>query len=203
MQDIKRVRPSIHHRHLQSFSGNYHLGQQRHRLRRERQGVHRFGVGVDRHQLLRVLRSGLDQCGGGAASQSSAYLQPLLHGALRQTAPSFLAWRTGMANMFFTNSGGEANECALKAARRYQHLHKGPDCYKIISMKNSFHGRSYGALSATGNPHYHEGFEPLVPGFKYAEFDNPENGGNPWRMRTAPPPSSRNAFRGEGGAERD
>ena len=86
-----------------------------------------------------------------------------------------LAQRTGMANMFFTNSGGEANECALKAARRYQHLHKGPDCYEIISMKNSFHGRSYGALSATGNPHYHEGFEPLVPGFKYAEFNNPES----------------------------
>lgn len=86
-----------------------------------------------------------------------------------------LARRTGMANMFFTNSGGEANECALKAARRYQHLHKGPDCYEIISMKNSFHGRSYGALSATGNPHYHEGFEPLVPGFKYAEFNNSEN----------------------------
>lgn len=86
-----------------------------------------------------------------------------------------LARCTGMANMFFTNSGGEANECALKAARRYQHLHKGSDCYEIVSMKNSFHGRSYGALSATGNPHYHEGFEPLVPGFKYAEFNNPEN----------------------------
>lgn len=86
-----------------------------------------------------------------------------------------LARRTGMTNMFFTNSGGEANECALKAARRYQHLHKGPDCYEIISMKNSFHGRSYGALSATGNPHYHEGFEPLVPGFKYAEFNDSES----------------------------
>lgn len=86
-----------------------------------------------------------------------------------------LARCTDMANMFFTNSGGEANECALKAARRYQHLHKGSDCYEIVSMKNSFHGRSYGALSATGNPHYHEGFEPLVPGFKYAEFNNPEN----------------------------
>lgn len=86
-----------------------------------------------------------------------------------------LARRTGMTNMFFTNSGGEANECALKAARRYQHLHKGPNCYEIISMKNSFHGRSYGALSATGNPHYHEGFEPLVSGFKYAEFNHPEN----------------------------
>lgn len=86
-----------------------------------------------------------------------------------------LCKRTGMANMFFANSGGEANECALKAARRYQHLHKGPDCFEIVSMQNSFHGRSFGALSATANPHYHEGFEPLVPGFRYAEFNNVES----------------------------
>ena len=86
-----------------------------------------------------------------------------------------LSERTGMANMFFANSGGESNECALKAARRYQKLHKGADCVEIISMENSFHGRSYGALTATCNPHYHEGFEPLVPGFKYAKFNEIES----------------------------
>lgn len=97
------------------------------------------------------------------------YTEPCAHLA------EILCKRTGMANVFFANSGGEANECALKAARRYQHLHKGPDCFEIVSMQNSFHGRSYGALSATGNSHYHEGFEPLVPGFHYAEFNNLES----------------------------
>ena len=86
-----------------------------------------------------------------------------------------LSEKTGMVNMFFANSGGESNECALKAARRYQKLHKGADCVEIISMENSFHGRSYGALTATCNPHYHEGFEPLVPGFKYAKFNDIES----------------------------
>lgn len=88
---------------------------------------------------------------------------------------SLLAEKTGMANMFFANSGGEANECALKAARRYQKIHKGSECFEIISMENSFHGRSYGSLTATCNPHYHEGFEPLVPGFKYAKFNDIES----------------------------
>ncbi len=88
---------------------------------------------------------------------------------------SLLAEKTGMANMFFANSGGEANECALKAARRYQKIHKGSECFEIISMENSFHGRSYGSLTATCNPHYHEGFEPLVPGFKYAKFNDVES----------------------------
>lgn len=88
---------------------------------------------------------------------------------------ALLAEKTDMANMFFANSGGEANECALKAARRYQKIHKGADCIEIISMENSFHGRSYGSLTATCNPHYHEGFEPLVPGFKYAKFNDIES----------------------------
>ncbi len=88
---------------------------------------------------------------------------------------SLLAEKTGMANMFFANSGGEANECALKAARRYQKIHKGSECFEIISMENSFHGRSYGSLTATCNPHYHEDFEPLVPGFKYAKFNDVES----------------------------
>jgi acetylornithine/N-succinyldiaminopimelate aminotransferase len=111
----------------------------------------------------------------------TAQLQKVQHTSnLYYTEPcvrlaALLAEKTGMANMFFANSGGESNECALKAARRYQKLHKGPECVEIISMENSFHGRSYGALTATCNPHYHEGFEPLVPGFKYAKFNDIES----------------------------
>ncbi len=111
----------------------------------------------------------------------TAQLQKVQHTSnLYYTEPcvrlaTLLAEKTGMTNMFFANSGGESNECALKAARRYQKLHKGPECVEIISMENSFHGRSYGALTATCNPHYHEGFEPLVPGFKYAKFNDIES----------------------------
>jgi predicted acetylornithine/succinylornithine family transaminase len=67
---------------------------------------------------------------------------------------------------FFCNSGAEANEAAIKLAR----LNGRPGRYKIITMLNSFHGRTLGALSATGQPKYHQGLEPLVPGFVYAPF---------------------------------
>lgn len=76
---------------------------------------------------------------------------------------------SGMDRLFFANSGGEAVEGALKTARRYGHS-KGK--YKIIAMENSFHGRSMGALSVTGNRHYREPFEPLVPGVSFAKFND-------------------------------
>lgn len=70
---------------------------------------------------------------------------------------------------FFCNSGAEANEAAIKLAR----LHGAPEKrYKIITMLDSFHGRTMGALSATGQPKYHAGVEPLLPGFRYAPFGN-------------------------------
>jgi predicted acetylornithine/succinylornithine family transaminase len=78
-----------------------------------------------------------------------------------------LSERTGFAGQcFFCNSGTEANEAAIKLAR----LNAGPGRYKIVTMLNSFHGRTMGALSATAQPKYHAGVEPLVPGFKYAPF---------------------------------
>ncbi len=67
--------------------------------------------------------------------------------------------------VFFANSGAEAVEAALKLARRYAWKHFGPDKYEIVALERSFHGRTYGALSATGQPVYWEGFAPLVPGF--------------------------------------
>lgn len=75
--------------------------------------------------------------------------------------------------VFLCNSGAEANEAALKLARRYQNKVIGdPEKIEIISMKQSFHGRTLAAITATGQPKYHEGFAPLVPGFKYAQFND-------------------------------
>ncbi len=77
----------------------------------------------------------------------------------------------GMDRVFFTNSGGEANEGALKAARRYAYTKKSGR-YEFIAMENSFHGRSFGAVSVTGHDAYREPFEPVVPGVKFAKFND-------------------------------
>lgn len=80
---------------------------------------------------------------------------------------------SGMSKAFFTNSGTEAIEGALKAARKYAYAKSGQaDRYEIIAMNYSFHGRSMGALSVTGTAHYREPFEPLIGGVKFAEFNN-------------------------------
>jgi acetylornithine/N-succinyldiaminopimelate aminotransferase len=74
--------------------------------------------------------------------------------------------------VFFCNSGAEANEAAIKLARKYSRKGYGPGRYGIITMKNSFHGRTLATLSATGQQKIQEGFEPLVDGFRYVEFDS-------------------------------
>lgn len=79
---------------------------------------------------------------------------------------------SGMDKVFFTNSGTEAVEGALKIARRYAYNKGKGQGGEIIAMKNSFHGRSIGALSVTGNDHYQEPFKPLVPGIRFGEFNN-------------------------------
>ena len=83
----------------------------------------------------------------------------------------------GMEKIVFQNSGTEANEAMIKMARKYGVDNYGPDRYKIVTAKNSFHGRTYGALSATGQPDSacHKGFAPLLPGFTYAEYNNLED----------------------------
>lgn len=83
-----------------------------------------------------------------------------------------LCERTGMKKAFFSNSGGEANECAIKTARKYAADTKGPEYYTIITLQNSFHGRTITTLAATGQDHYHELFQPLTPGFVHAEAEN-------------------------------
>ena len=79
---------------------------------------------------------------------------------------------SSMDKVFFTNSGTEAIEGALKIARRYGYDRDGSHDHEIIAMNNSFHGRSLGALSVTGNDHYQEPFKPLIPGIRFAEFNN-------------------------------
>ena len=74
--------------------------------------------------------------------------------------------------VFFCNSGAEANEAAIKIARKYAHEHFGAECFEIISTFNSFHGRTIATLTATGQTKFQKGFEPLLPGFKHVPFNN-------------------------------
>ena len=76
-----------------------------------------------------------------------------------------LCQKTGMKKVFFSNSGAEANECAIKVARKYSAEKKGDDHYTIITLEHSFHGRTLTTLSATGQEHFHKLFNPLTPGF--------------------------------------
>ena len=82
---------------------------------------------------------------------------------------------SGMDRIFFTNSGTEAIEGAIKAAKKYAFTRDGHAGHEIIAMNHSFHGRSIGALSVTGNAHYQEPLEPLMPGVKFADFNNLES----------------------------
>lgn len=102
----------------------------------------------------------------------------LLHTSnLYYNVPTIEAARKALAastmdRVFFTNSGTEAIEGAIKAAKKYAFTRDGHAGHEIIAMNHSFHGRSIGALSVTGNAHYQEPFEPLLPGVKFAEFNN-------------------------------
>ena len=83
-----------------------------------------------------------------------------------------LCEKTGMRKVFFSNSGAEANECAIKAARKYAADKKGKDYFTIITLKNSFHGRTITTLAATGQDVFHQDFTPLTEGFVYAEAND-------------------------------
>ena len=85
-----------------------------------------------------------------------------------------LCKRTGIKKVFFSNSGAEANECAIKTARKYAAENKGADCFNIITLVNSFHGRTVTTLAATGQDVFHKDFLPLTDGFIYTEANNIE-----------------------------
>ena len=109
------------------------------------------------------------------AAAVTAQLGTLQHTSnLYYTSPcaklaQLLCQKTGMKKVFFSNSGAEANECAIKYARKYSMDKKGPEYYNIITLVNSFHGRTLTTLAATGQEHYHELFQPLTPGFLHVE----------------------------------
>ena len=85
-----------------------------------------------------------------------------------------LCEKTGMKKVFFSNSGAEANECAIKVARKYSADKKGADCYTIVTLVNSFHGRTLTTLAATGQDHFHQLFQPLTPGFVHVPANDIE-----------------------------
>ncbi len=86
-----------------------------------------------------------------------------------------LCSRTGMKKVFFSNSGAEANECAIKAARKWALVNKGEGNHTIITLRNSFHGRTITTLAATGQDTFHTDFGPFPEGFVYAEANNLES----------------------------
>ena len=97
------------------------------------------------------------------------YNQPVIEAGAK------LVLASQMDKVFFTNSGTEAIEGALKAAKKYAYVRDGHADHEIIAMNHSFHGRSVGALSVTGTAHYREPFEPLMGGVKFADFNDLES----------------------------
>jgi acetylornithine/N-succinyldiaminopimelate aminotransferase len=93
------------------------------------------------------------------------------HRPLCEAAEKIIA-HTGMSRVFFTNSGAEAIEGAIKCARKYAYMKDGASDHEIIAMNQSFHGRTVGALSVTGNRHYQDPFRPLMGGVKFADFND-------------------------------
>lgn len=96
------------------------------------------------------------------------YIEPQIHLA------SLLCSHSFADKVFFCNSGAEANEGALKLARKYAKARMGGDRYEVITLERSFHGRTFATLAATAQVKYHRGYDPLMPGFKYVPFDHVE-----------------------------
>lgn len=117
-------------------------------------------------------------CDDAWTAAVTAQLQKLQHTSnLYYTEPcaklaQLLCTKTGMKKVFFANSGAEANECAIKVARKYSARKKGSGCYTIITLWSSFHGRTLTTLAATGQDHFHKDFLPLTPGFVHVEANN-------------------------------
>lgn len=129
---------------------------------------------------------------GGIATNALGHGHPALVAAIQEQAAALihcsnlyevplqaevaakLTQATDFDKVFFCNSGTEANEAAIKLARKYAYKTCGPGKYEVLTFSKSFHGRTYGGLTATAQPAYHEGFGPMLPGFKYAQFGDLE-----------------------------
>ncbi|HWQ80248.1 MAG TPA: aspartate aminotransferase family protein [Anaerovoracaceae bacterium] len=120
-------------------------------------------------------------CDEGWINAVTQQLRTLQHASnLFYTEPcgelaEMLVKRTGFDKAFFCNSGAEANEGAIKAARKYSYLKYGKGRYEIITLLNSFHGRTMTTITATGQDHYHKYFDPFPEGFLYAAANDPED----------------------------
>ena len=126
-------------------------------------GIGVFALGYSNKEFGEALKAQVDKV---IHTSNLYYNVPL------GTAAEHLAKSCGMSKVFFTNSGTEAIEGAIKAARKYAYLRDNYTDHEIIAMNSSFHGRSLGALSVTGNEHYQEPFRPLIGGVRFAEFNN-------------------------------
>lgn len=126
-------------------------------------GIAVFGLGYHYPGYDEALKAQIDKI---IHTSNLYYNVPLSEAAQK------LKKASGMDKVFFTNSGAEAVEGAIKAARKYAFLKDGNTDHEIIAMNHSFHGRSVGALSVTGNPHYQEAFRPLMGGVKFADFND-------------------------------
>jgi predicted acetylornithine/succinylornithine family transaminase len=100
------------------------------------------------------------------------HVSNIFHNPLQPQLAERLCRLSGMEKAFFCNSGTEANEAAIKIARKWGRQRRGDECFEIISFGGSFHGRTLGALSATAQPKYQAPFAPLVPGFDYAPLND-------------------------------
>lgn len=135
-------------------------------------------------------KSYLDWVSGGRAGNALGHCHPHVRQALERQLGTLtyvsndfynpwtgrlgrmLSERSGGRKPFFCNSGAEASETAIKLARKWGHARRGEGCHEILTFAGSFHGRTLGALSATGQTKFHQGFEPIVPGFRYLPWED-------------------------------
>ena len=126
-------------------------------------GIAVFSLGYGNQEYNEALKNQIDKL---LHTSNLYYNVPMTEAAEK------LLKASGLSRVFFTNSGTEAIEGAIKAARKYAWLKDNSTDHEIIAMKHSFHGRSMGALSVTGNSHYQEPFKPLIGGIKFADFND-------------------------------
>ena len=126
-------------------------------------GIAVFALGYNNKEYNDALKAQIDKL---VHTSNYFYNEPAAMAAKALTAAS------GMDRVFFTNSGTEAVEGAIKLAKKYAYLKDGSTDHEIIAMEHSFHGRSMGALAVTGNKHYQEAFGPMIPGIRFAQFNN-------------------------------
>ena len=129
-------------------------------------GIAVFALGYHNEKYNNALKQQIDKV---IHTSNLYYNVPAVDAAKKITKAS------GMDRVFFTNSGTEAIEGALKLAKKYAYNRDGVADHEIIAMKHSFHGRSIGALSVTGNAHYQIPFQPLISGIQFAEYNNLES----------------------------